>query len=85
MCELSLNSEKLLGKTNLHLIMTQNISNILKQSNCWICTHVAEHTVKGVPLTGIPMLAGSSTINLWDYGLAPDLKQEREIILPSPV
>ncbi|XP_075302620.1 endogenous retrovirus group PABLB member 1 Env polyprotein-like [Opisthocomus hoazin] len=83
---LLLGSNKARWNLNSHLAVTQNVSQILNKTNCWICTHTPEHGGKGISLIGIPIPKNISWANLWTNTTWNDKNNEvleLEIISPE--
>lgn len=63
--ELLLGSNEARWNLNSHFSLTQNVSQILNRTDCWIGTHMPEHGGKGISLIGIPIPRNHSWTNLW--------------------
>ncbi|XP_040977549.1 endogenous retroviral envelope protein HEMO-like [Aquila chrysaetos chrysaetos] len=83
--ELLLGSNEARWNLNSHFSLTQNVSQILNRTDCWICTHMPEHGGKGISLIGIPIPRNHSWTDLWESTTwYTDNDEVRKLEITSP-
>ncbi|KAM9609809.1 electroneutral sodium bicarbonate exchanger 1-like [Morphnus guianensis] len=84
--ELLLGPNEARWNSNSHFSLTQNVSQILNRTDCWICTHMPEYGGKGISLIGIPIPSNHSWATLWEsttWYTGNDEVQKLEITSPK--
>ncbi|XP_074723318.1 endogenous retrovirus group PABLB member 1 Env polyprotein-like [Strix uralensis] len=71
---------------NFHFALTQGISQALNKTDCWICTHMPEHSGKEISLIGIPIPGNESWKYFWGNTSWPEeTYKPQSLEISSPV
>ncbi|XP_029463185.1 uncharacterized protein LOC115094354 [Rhinatrema bivittatum] len=62
-------SEQGLWQSNMYITDAQNLSQLLNQTDCWVCMHMPTHTRGGLLMHAVPFNLSGWTTYPWDNGV----------------